>query len=357
MIADQAETTSDVGQVTPIATGPVWMAQLVSTWLKKLALPTAVAISVIWTIALLYRFVVNHEIGMDFGVYWRVANEPLSEIYVPRPVLNFPYPPTMLLWIAPLSLLNKWTAYAIWVLVSIAAYVRACRAHLTNKELALALVSCPMTYCLLNGQVSAFLAALLIWACGTRNRIAAGIALAVIASIKPQFVLLAPLLLLMTKDWRAIGSSGLALAAIVAISFAAFGVGTWEKWLLSLDHFHDIVIKNGVLTVTITPAAAAQLWGLPSVPFMAAGAAIGAWLIVKCRLQSPLHQATAIAAGSLLASPYAIMYDLVAVVPFLVWSVFRGSILSAYAISASLNPMPLLVTAYRLAARGAAERP
>jgi len=333
------------------------MRALLSTWLQRLALPTAVAISTVWAIALLHRFVIDDSIGMDFSVYWRAANDPLAEVYLPRPVLNFPYPPTMLLWIAPLSLLQMWAAYSIWLVVSISAFIRACRAHLTNKEIALALASCPMVYCLLNGQVSAFLAALLMWACGTRNRIAAGVALAVIASIKPQFVLLAPLFLLATRDWRAIGSSTLSLATIVAISFAAFGAETWEKWLQSLDHFHEIVIKNGVLNVMLTPAAAAQLWGLPSLPFMAAGAAIGAWLVVRCRDHSPLHQATAIAAGSLLASPYAILYDLVAVVPFLVWSIFRGSILSAYAISGQLNPMPLLAAAYRLAGRRPVELP
>ncbi len=302
---------------------------------------------------LLYRFATNHELGLDFSVYWRAANEPLAEVYRPRPVLNFPYAPTMLLWIVPLSWFPLWAAYSAWVVVSASAFIQSCRSHLTNREIGLALISFPMVYCLLNGQVSAFLTALLIWACGARNRIAAGIAFAVIASIKPQFVLLAPLMLLATRDWRAIGSSTLALAAIVAISLGAFGSETWEQWFASFDHFQEIVIKNGVLTVAVTPAAAAQLWGLPPLPFMVVGAALGSWLVVRCRGHAPLLQATAIGAGSLLSSPYAIMYDLVVVVPFLAWSVFRGSMLSALVISSvvswSLNLLPLLAAAYGLA--------
>jgi hypothetical protein len=325
------------------------MKQLASSLLHKLALPTGIVISVLWAVALVYRFIVNGEIGLDFSVYWRAANEPLSQVYLPRPTLNFPYLPTMLLWIAPLSVVPLWTAFSIWVAVSVAVFIRVCRAHLDNRELALALVNCPMAYCLLNGQVSAVVTATLIWACVTHSRIAAGIALAVIASIKPQFVLLAPLFLLVTRDWRALGSAALTLAVIVAVSLAAFGVETWQQWFQSLDHFHDIVVRNGVLTVMVTPAGVAELWGLPPLPFMVAGGVLGAWLVVRSRDHSPLIQATAIAAGSMMAAPYAIMYDLVAVVPFLVLSIFRGSILSAFAISASLNPMPLLVTAYRLA--------
>jgi hypothetical protein len=303
-------------------------------------------------IALVYRFITIDPLGLDFSVYWRAANEPIAEVYRPRPVLNFPYAPTMLLWIAPLALFPFWAAYPAWIVVSVSAFISSCRAHLTRKEIGLALISLPMVYCLLSGQVSAFLTALLLWACGARNRIAAGIGLAVIASIKPQFVLLAPLLLLATKDWRALGSSALTLTAIVLISLAAFGIGIWESWVGSLDHFHEIVIKNGVLTVMVTPAAAAELWGLPSWPFMVLGAAAGIWLVIRCRNHAPLFQATAIAAGSLLASPYAVLYDLVSVVPFLAWSIFQGSILAAFVISSlvawSLNSLPLLVAAYGL---------
>lgn len=321
--------------------------------LRSFALPTAIIITAIAATAMLYRFINNGEIGLDFSVYWRTANEPLVEVYRPRPVLNFPYPPTMLLWVAPLSVLPFWAAYSAWVVVSVSAFIQSCRAYLSKGEIGLAVASLPMVYCLLSGQVSAVLTALLLWAAGSRNRVAAGIALAVIASVKPQFVLLAPLFLLATKDWRAIGSSALTLLTIVAISFAAFGIVTWENWLRSLDHFNEIIVKNGVLTVMVTPAAAAQLWGLPPLPFMAAGAGIGSWLVVHCRNHPPLHQATAIAAGSLLASPYAVIYDLVAVVPFLAWSIFRGSMFSALVISSltswTLNSLPLFAATVGLA--------
>ena len=332
--------------MTPILTMPL------SERLRRLAPPTAILISAVAAIGLVYRFLTIDPFGLDFGVYWRAANEPLAEVYRARPFLNFPYAPPMILWIAPLSLFPFWAAYVAWIVLSVSAFVLSCRAHLTRNEIGLALISLPMVYCLLSGQVSAFLTALLLWACQTRNRIAAGLVIAVIASIKPQLVILAPLLLLVKKDWGALGSFIVGLSGIVAVSIFAFGVETWEIWVKSLDHFHDIVIKNGVLTVMVTPSAAAELWGLPPLPFMILGAIVGIWLVVRCRDQAPLFQATAIAAGSLLSAPYAILYDLVAVVPFLAWTIFRGNFFSALVLSSlvswSLNSLPLWATAFGL---------
>lgn len=328
---------------------PTGMRRILPALLRRLALPTAIAMSAISAVGLLYWFIVNDDIAMDFSVYWRAASEPLSEVYLPRPTLNFPYAPTMLLWIAPLALLPLGMSYAIWVGISIFAFVGACRMHLKYREICLALGSFPMVYCLLNGQVATTLTALLIWACTTRNRVAAGVAFAVIFSIKPQFVLMAPLLLLVRRDLGALVSFAISSVAIIAASVAAFGVETWESWLRALDHFHQIVIKNGVLQVTITPASAAELWGLPSLPFLIGGAAIGALVVIKCRQQPSLQQATAVAVGSLLASPYAIMYDFVAVMPFLAWSIFRGNLFAALISTGTLSPLPLLATGYFLA--------
>jgi hypothetical protein len=308
----------------------------------------ALGVSALGSLGLLAWFIYDTAIAMDFGVYWRAANEPLEMAYLQRKFLNFPYPPTMLLWVAPLSLIPMWAGYVVWVALSAGAFLLACRQHLSRREIAVALISMPVVYCLLNGQVAVLLTALLLWACSTRNRVTAGIALAIIASIKPQFVLLAPLLLVVTKDWRAILSSAVAFNLILAASVMAFGFKTWAAWLAMLDHFNMIVAKNGVLMVVITPAGVAERWGLTQVPFLVAGAAFGSWVIVKCRGLDPLHKATAVSAGSLLAAPYAIIYDLTAVVPFLVWCAFRGQIVAALALSGGLNPLPLVVAAWGL---------
>jgi hypothetical protein len=219
---------------------------------------------------------------------------------------------------------------------------------LDKKGLLLALIAPPVTYCLLTGQVSVALGALVLWSCATGNRIAAGIALGVVASIKPQLVLMAPLLLVVNKDRLAIISAGLALCGLVLLSVAVFGFETWASWIGALDHFQAIVVKNGALSVTITPASVAQLWHLPKTPFLALGAMLGACVVLYCRNSDPLMKSAAIVTGSLLSAPYAIIYDLAAVAPFLAWGVARGRIVAVLAYPGGLNVFPLLATAFEL---------
>jgi hypothetical protein len=162
---------------------------------------------------------------------------------------------------------------------------------------------------------------------------------------------MAPLFLLVAGEWKTFTVAALSFAAIVASSLAIFGVETWGAWMASLGNFHSVLLNRNVLNIAATPAGVAESWGLPPVPFLVLGAAIGLWMVIRCRDLAPLQQSGAIAAGSLLAAPYALMYDLTAVVPFLVWSVFRGSIPAAVALGGALNPLPLAITAYQLLGR------
>ena len=325
---------------------------VVKSAVEKTSVPLAVVMSALFLggIALFLR----QDLAMDFGVYWRVAAEPLEIVYQPRKWLNFPYPPTMLLWIAPLALVPKWVGFALWSLAGAAALAAACGKHLRWKQIALVLLSPPAVYCFLNGQVSVILAALLLWACSTRNNVLCGVLFAVIFSIKPQLVLMAPIVLVASRNWQAVISGAAAFAMIVGASVLAFGVDSWLTWLGSLDHFNDILVRNGVLAVVITPAGVAELKGLPVYPIMALGAVTGAIIAYRCRDGEPLVKSAAIATGSLLAAPYAVIYDLVAVAPFIVWSIFNGRILATIAFAGGLNPLPLLVTGYELYERGKA---
>ncbi len=316
--------------------------------LRQPALSIAIGVSAFSSIGLIALFIFNDAIGMDFGVYWRAASETIATVYQPRDVLNFPYPPTMLVWISPLAYLPFWPAFIGWIAFSAWALATTCRKFLSTLGIGLVFISMPVVFCILNGQVTVALTALLLWACFTSNRRLAGIAFAVAASIKPQLVALAPLMLLLRRDWAALATASIASAAIAEISVLAYGFEAWKAWLASLDHFNAIVHKNGVLYVTVTPYATAQHWGMSGLPFLFAGVAAGALLVIACRDKPPLHQAAAIAAGSLLTSPYAIIHDLSAVVPFLAWSVFRGSIASAIAMGGTLNPLPLILTAASL---------
>ena len=319
--------------------------------LARPALALALIMAGLGTIGLLVWFGISETFATDFSVYWRTANEPLTMAYMPRDELPFPYAPTMLLWIKPLSVMPMWPAFAIWVMISVFCLAKACRMHLSVRETWLVLAGPILIYGFATGQVSAVLAAILLWSCTARNRMAAGVGLAVIASVKPQLVLLAPLFLLVRRDWLAFGSAALGFLTLVLASILAFGFPIWFEWFYSLDNFHRVLLEQSVLGVGATPAAAAEHWQLPRLPFQLGGLGLGAWLVVKCRNLGPLETSAAIATGSLMTAPYALTYDLAALAPFLVAAIYRGSIPAAVAFAGALHPIPLALTFFQLIVR------
>ncbi|QDP18818.1 glycosyltransferase family 87 protein [Sphingomonas xanthus] len=327
------------------------MTKLTTAVLARPTLAMAVVISALTLVGLLTLFTVKNSFATDFSVYWRTANEPLDMAYLPQGELPFPYPPTMLLWIAPLKLAPMWPAFLIWVALSATLLWKACQPFLSPWAVALVLLSPPLVNGLSTGQVSAMVAAALLWACSTSNRVVAGMVFGVVASIKPQLVIMAPLLLIVTFDWKALVGSAATYCLIFMASVLAFGLDVWFVWLGSLDHFRDVLHNEQVLGVAATPAAAAENYGFPPLPFLVGGAAFGAWLVYRCRWHEPLGRSAAIACGSLLAAPYALTYDLAAVIPFLVSSIFRERLSSALALSGVMHPIPLVLTAFGLITR------
>lgn len=317
--------------------------------MKELIRDTAPAILVIMCGVFLVGMLLSlHQTaGWDFSVYWRVANEPVSLAYEHRKSLNFPYPPTMLLWVSPLGLISQWVGYFLWQAISVVVLVMALRPYLSRFAIGIVLISPPVVYCLLMGQVSMVLAAAMIWALSSPS-VLRGVLIGLVATIKPQLVAVAPIYLIARKDWVALLSCAASFLSVVGLSFAVFGVGAWQQWFGALDHFHDIVVRNGVLSVAVTPAAVAESVGLPANRIWAIGAVAGCALAVICRGRSPLSKVAVIATGSLMASPYAIVYDLTPLAPFLVLSALSGSALSMAALASALNPLPLVLAAFVL---------
>lgn len=296
---------------------------------------------------ILFDYVLAWKFGNDFGVYWRTANQPVELAYRSAEWFPFPYAPTMLLWISPLGFVPKWLAYFLFVGLSIAAFVATCRPYLSKATISLCLISPPIIRAAFTGQVSIVLAAMTIWACGTGNRLAAGITFGAIASIKPQLVVMAPLMFILNRDWRAVMASAAAFAAIVLLSFA-FGFERWPEWLASIDHFHGKVVGTRIIEVGVTPALVAERLGLLPLPFIILGIIVGAATVSLCRNAPPLEKAAAITLGSLMASPYALAYDLAAAVPFVALCAMNGRILAALGLGAAANPLPLIVSTYEL---------
>jgi hypothetical protein len=298
--------------------------------------------------AIVIEYVHASKFGNDFGVYWRAAHQPLSEVYFWKGRFPFPYAPTMLLWVAPLAFVPKWLAYFLFVGSSIAAFVLACRPYLRMRGIALALMSPPAARGLFTGQVCALLAALMIWACGTGSRIAAGVAFGVIASIKPQLVIMAPLMLALNRDWRAFLAAGTSFSLIVVLAVVLLGPERWPEWIGSMNHFYHAVTDTGVITVSTSPAAVAERFGYAPLPFLLLGTLLGATTVYLCREAQPLEKAAAIGVGSIMAAPYALAYDLTVVMPVLALATLQGRITAAFGLGTPYHPLPLIVSIYEL---------
>ncbi len=308
-----------------------------------------VAILAIAAIGLLVWFFMSRTmVANDFSIYWRAANEPVANAYLPREHSPFPYPPTMLLWVQPLSWLPLWPAYAGWVGLSVLAFVAASRPFLDSRALLLALLCPEMIRCLATGQVSAALAGLLIYAFTTPHRGRAGLALAIVASIKPQYVVMAPLYLAVTRDWRAMAWAAGGFVALIGASLLAFGIFAWASWVDAFPMFHDVLIRDNVLSVSITPASQAEYWGFAPLPFLLAGSAVGAWLVTQTKADDAVSAAAIVGGGSLLAAPYALAYDLLPVIPFLARETIRRSVAAGAAILIGFGPLPLPLTIFAL---------
>lgn len=324
------------------------MSDFVRRGVERTAFPIAVIFCLAMTSLIFADYYVVGKFGNDFGVYWRAANQPITEVYFWNGRFPFPYAPTMLLWVSPLSLVPMWPSYFLFAGVSLAAFVLICRRHLPGKAIALAVVSPPMVRGLLTGQVCALVAAIMIWACATPRRGPAGVAFGIIASIKPQLVLMAPLMFVLSRDWRAFRSAAATSAGIVILALLMFGADRWPEWLSSMDHFHRAVTDTAVVKIGITPAMLAERFGYSPLPFMLLGTLAGAFTVYLCRNAGPLEKAAGIALGSLMAAPYALIYDLAPVVPLLALAVVRGRILAAVGLASNIPGAPLAISAYEL---------
>lgn len=321
---------------------------VISKTAKRAAIIIAVMVCAYKALTLFLTYTTIDVFANDFVVYWDTANRPISWAYEQRPRYPFPYMPTMLLWIKPLSLVAVLPAYICWLAISALTFTWATRKYLTMGQNLLALISRPVVFCLMTGQVSVFLAAIMLWAFGTSRKCWAGVALGAIASIKPQLVLLAPLLLLLRRDFQMMAAAGATFGAIVVAALLAFGLQPWIDWLASLDNFRTVLNANQILRNGASPAGQASFAGYPPLPFMLLGMAVGSWLVYRCRNLGPLETTAAVTTASILAAPYAMVYDLAAVVPFLVVTVFRNRVSSAVALAGLLPPLPVIIAAFEL---------
>lgn len=278
----------------------------------------------------------NGMIWSDFTVFWSAAHAPTAIIYdfarftdfqadlLPEGagLRPFPYPPTSLLSVHLLAPLDYGPALLLWLSASLLAFMTATGRAFGWKTAALSALAFPVLVSLIAGQVSLFLAALVIAGVSAldRNPFRAGLLLGIAAALKPQFLVLAPVALLAGAHWRAIAGAGLAAGLFALGATLAFGLAVWTAWFAALGEFLGIGADPRLWRMSMSPFIFAQQLGFGpaagwSLLALTSFAAIVCVALVYRAPASTADRVMALFGGALLCSPYSMNYDLAALAP------------------------------------------
>lgn len=229
----------------------------------------------------------------------------------------FPYPPTFLILIWPLSLLPYEAAYLVWTVGTLALFIWAVMRTCSRLPLCIvgAIVAPTTVACISFGQ-SGFLAGALATA-GVRladsRPVLSGILIGVL-SYKPQLGLLVPVALAAAGLWPAFGVACATVIGLAAITTITFGWAVWPAWISMLPSYSAIFDHIAVVKAMPTVLTNLQMMGV-AVPIakeiQALAAIVVAVLVWRCFRRGPTKlAAAALLVGTFLATPHAFVYDM-----------------------------------------------
>jgi arabinofuranan 3-O-arabinosyltransferase len=230
------------------------------------------------------------------------------------------YPPPAFFFAAALATLPLLVAAVIWLVATLAAYAAAIGTILGARTGALFALGFPAAIWNVTAGQNGFLTAALIG--GTlglleRHPVPAGICLGLL-TYKPQFGLLFPFVLIADRRWQTIAVAALTGIALAALSWLAFGGASWQAFVQWAPISNRILLDEGALDWDRLQSVFALIrahGGGETLAWIAQGALTllliaGLVRLWRSRVAYEL-KAAALAAGTLLATPYLFMYDLV----------------------------------------------
>jgi hypothetical protein len=284
-------------------------------------------------------------VGRDFTMFWSASALALEgragSVYdfqvirdmqglltgVPDPAYpGWLYPPTALLLVTPVSLLPYKGALIVWSMLGAGALGLVLWKVVRDPGFVAALLLFPaVSLCLINGQSGLFLAALVGGGLVLLDRRPwlAGIVLG-IATVKPQMMLLVVPCLLLGRHWRAIAGLAATFAALVVLSFLAFGSVTWAGFFDNVLGGVDILEHVRPLERMPSVLVAASLAGLSRdaatalqvlVALLALAAAGWTWI----RRLPMAVRGSALLFATPLFTPYSFDYDLAVLTVAFAW--------------------------------------
>ena len=229
------------------------------------------------------------------------------------------YPPPFLFVASLLAHFSYTVAFIGWVSVSFLPYLAVMRAIVGRSFGLLLAIGFPMVFNnTLVGQ-NGFLTAALIG--GTLylipvRPVLAGICLGLL-SYKPQYGLLFPLVLIAASHWTVFFAAGATAVTIAFASWLAFGTESWQAFFHWMPTFSQAFLTEGKATwwklqslfslVRYFGGSESMAWGFHWV----LTASVASVLVVMWRGRvSYSLKAAALAAGTLLTTPYLFMYDM-----------------------------------------------
>ncbi len=229
------------------------------------------------------------------------------------------YPPTFLFAAAALATLPFLAAAVVSLLATLAAYVAAMGGILGRSGIFVALGFPAALWNVTAGQNGFLTAALVGGTLGLLQRrpALAGLCLGLL-TYKPQFGLLFPLVLIADRRWLTIAVAAAVAVGLAALSWLAFGGSSWAAfahWLpitsreiLGEGHADWSRLQSLFGLVRAHGGSEPLAWSVQAAGSLAVAVAL-VWL---WRSRAPFDlKAAALAAGTLVATPYVYMYDLV----------------------------------------------
>jgi Glycosyltransferase family 87 len=270
----------------------------VNVWAAgRLVLDGHAAAAYDWT---LHREVEVNAIGHEFDGYY-----------------GWHYPPTFLFVAAALATLPYLAAALVWLALTLPAYVAAVRAIIGERIGVLLACAFPGVVWNISAGQNGFLTAALIGgmlASLPRRPIVAGVLLGLL-TYKPQFGILFPIVLLLDRNWRVLAAATATAAMIVAASLA-LGQESWRAFIEWMPVTSAAVFADGRAGLNkLQSLFGVVRWagGSMTAASVAQGLLVAGLALALAKLwRAPVRyeiKAAALAAASLLATPYLYIYD------------------------------------------------
>jgi Glycosyltransferase family 87 len=249
------------------------------------------------------------------------------------PFYGWLYPPFFFVIAFLVACLPYAWGLALWLAASLAAYLAAMRAILPCPETLLIAAAFPAVFINIGHGQNGFLTAALLggalhWL--DRRPWLAGVLIGLLA-YKPQFGVLIPVALLAGGRWSTIGAAVATIAALLAVSFVTLGGGVWQAFADSMTFTQTVVLEQGGIGWEKIQSvfSAMRMWGagvhLAYAVQIALALMLAASLAWLWQSNAAFElKASALATASLLATPYVLDYDLVALAVGIVFFVRHG---------------------------------